>query len=1058
MHRRLQLAIISPCLLIVLVAAAVFPLTALADEAAPPPPDTAEAGSTEVAPPSDGTDSGSSEAVVDLTNPTAPDLAAEVATEVAPDPTSNEVLPTDVLTEAVPEDAALTDAPPSDETTELAPVEAVTTQVAPTDLPPDTDLVVLDSGGAPLPLATNEAAIILATGDPVWCPDGHRPGAADCTYTEYDESTNTFVGYSDLGELVDYLAISQPGEAGTIWIEAGTDGSSAAISMDAYNGLDTMEHYALTLQGGWDGNFDQAGTLSGTTTFSNSLYIGGWQADLTLNDLIFQDTTQYGLNLDTTGDINLTDVTATLNENGGAYLENCVWAGAGCTGTGDVNITDSHFDLNQPHDVPVPPDLPPVNSTGLTVYSGGDITLTGTSASENQGQGARLLTYTEAGDVSITDSEFNSNFLDGLNIYPGGDISLSGVVANDNGQFSEYQEGSQGTGAVLDNCNAVIAYGPCFYWDGSIYVEDSEFNGNYQDGLVAISKNAISLVGTSANDNGNDLASGHGAAWLWNANEGSSGAITVQDGSFTGNYLSGLTIASLGDITLHGLLANNNGLAEDPYSGDGAVLETYWYHSTGTISVSESTFNDNYAGGLEAISFGDITLNQVDATGNGQTGLEESDLAAGADLDNCLWNFSTELCDGGGDVLIAASTFGSNFGSGLNVWSFGDISLDAVSANDNGAGWDEVGWLGGAPGQGAILDNATDGADGPALGDITVTGPSSFSGNYLDGLDIYTNGNIAISGTTASDNGLSGEYGIGGLGIGAMTGGESSTVKLTDVVVNDNLDDGAMVGSWDGAGDVILTDVTAIGNGDEGIAAYTDGNIIVDPSTFASNAFVGLDVGAGGDVLVDCNYFADNGEYGLVGYAGGTFTLSGNTFAGNGYDVEAENGVIVLDGCRGGSGGGAGGAGGASGPPAITAPPYHTVNVAGVEGVGLDCAAYAGTILMLPNGDHAVLPCPLTGQATLKPHAQDTLPRALVGGSSFVSAMEVSLTQDGQPATAINGTLGLHFIIPPDQAGKSMDVLHWDNGAWEQLGGIVSADGYFESTHNETGVFVLVSG
>src|SRR5690349_16355647 len=62
----------------------------------------------------------------------------------------------------------------SDET-QPAPAEEVSTPPVPeepalSDLPEGIDVVVLDESNESVPLATEEAADIVATADPIWCP------------------------------------------------------------------------------------------------------------------------------------------------------------------------------------------------------------------------------------------------------------------------------------------------------------------------------------------------------------------------------------------------------------------------------------------------------------------------------------------------------------------------------------------------------------------------------------------------------------------------------------------------------------------------------------------------------------------------------------------------------------------------------------------------------------------------------------------------------------------------------------------------------------------------
>ncbi len=48
-------------------------------------------------------------------------------------------------------------------------------------LPAGTELVALNEAGDVEPLASEAAAQIIATSDPMWCPDGVTPGGAGCT-------------------------------------------------------------------------------------------------------------------------------------------------------------------------------------------------------------------------------------------------------------------------------------------------------------------------------------------------------------------------------------------------------------------------------------------------------------------------------------------------------------------------------------------------------------------------------------------------------------------------------------------------------------------------------------------------------------------------------------------------------------------------------------------------------------------------------------------------------------------------------------------------------------
>ncbi|MBK6794525.1 MAG: hypothetical protein IPG80_18735 [Anaerolineales bacterium] len=127
------------------------------------------------------------------------------------------------------------------------------------DLPADTSLVVLGENGEVLPLATQEAAEVIAIADPIWCPVNvsPTPGANGCT--------------SSFASLSDLVAGFVPTGNGTIWIESGNQGGSAAIiNGTTYNfpgmigNWSAAKSYDLTLQGGWSGVSGDSGRLEKT--------------------------------------------------------------------------------------------------------------------------------------------------------------------------------------------------------------------------------------------------------------------------------------------------------------------------------------------------------------------------------------------------------------------------------------------------------------------------------------------------------------------------------------------------------------------------------------------------------------------------------------------------------------------------------------------------------------------------------------------------------------------------------------------------------------------------
>jgi hypothetical protein len=107
----------------------------------------------------------------------------------------------------------------------------------------------------------------------------------------------------------------------------------------------------------------------------------------------------------------------------------------------------------------------------------------------------------------------------------------------------------------------------------------------------------------------------------------------------------------------------------------------------------------------------------------------------------------------------------------------------------------------------------------------------------------------------------------------------------------------------------------------------------------------------------------------------------------------------------------------------------------------LDCQAYAGTGLILPNGGRATLVCPVSGEATLESLTDGGLPGSLPPGRTFVSGIDVGLTEQGAPVQAIldGGYITLTFPIPEGWEDASLAILYWDPtanggaGGWAEL-------------------------
>jgi hypothetical protein len=287
-----------------LIAELVSPFTAYAagDDAASPPTE-----SNEATPPPDQTEP--TVASVETSTPVPPtEMPFEpVETEPTPMPESNET-----------DSAAVASTEPAAEPEMPALLEILQS------LPEDTSVIVLNENGEPEPLASQTAAEIIAEGDPVWCPAGAVPGDLGCS-----------ASFTSLLALVENFV---PAGHGTIWIQSGADSSGSAITIDGSGNWSSAANYALTLQGGWDGN--SGGTITTTNSFFNvPISILNWNNTVTIKNITVQDTSlpaYSGLSA-----LNIIGSVTIVNSN---FSKNYV--GADIRANGSISVTNSIFREN----------------------------------------------------------------------------------------------------------------------------------------------------------------------------------------------------------------------------------------------------------------------------------------------------------------------------------------------------------------------------------------------------------------------------------------------------------------------------------------------------------------------------------------------------------------------------------------------------------------------------------------------------------------------------------------------------------------------------------------
>ena len=412
--------------------------------------------------------------------------------------------------------------------------------------PEGTQLVVLDNEGQAEPLASQEAANIISSGDPMWCPSGALPGDVSCS-----SSYNSFEDL--LGDLGSFSG------DGTIYVAYDYDSSqeSADILLD---GTVFTNLGALTIQGGWDGN--TGGTnIIGTSTFDGvSMAITNWGGQVTINDLIF-NTPDEGLAIDTSGAVSLNNV----NVNNSVYSD-----GITIEADGDVNLSNVESSSNA--------------FNGVTITSGGSVSVENSTFENNSFSGAEI---DSGGTTNVQNSTFSSNTNGGgLYIESVDSITLNSVTASNNGF----------TGALLIS-------------DNDVNVFNSTFNGNngtsFSTGLEIDSLGTVTLSSVTASNNpGEGIAIYAGSnVYLTNVTSTNNGwdgtyvagdciTVYVDGGSYTDNGFGqsdgfGMYMET-GEVSLSGspLFSNN-------YSGNLFVDPDACYQVVGP-GGGRFYFDDNY--------------------------------------------------------------------------------------------------------------------------------------------------------------------------------------------------------------------------------------------------------------------------------------------------------------------------------------------------------------------------------------------------------------------------------------------------------------------------------
>ncbi|MGA7194895.1 MAG: hypothetical protein WBW94_14805, partial [Anaerolineales bacterium] len=364
------------------------------------------------------------------------------------------------------------------------------------------------------------------------------------------------------------------------------------------------------------------------------------------------------------------------------------------------------------------------------------------------------------------------------------------------------------------------------------------FDGNQGYGLDAQSGGAITSGGLEANDNYS-----YGAR-LDNSGASSAMAVTLTGtSSFSGNsHSDGLDIESTGAITVNNVSADDNG-------GTGGDLDNEYGFMEPIKITGTNWFDDNGGGGLTVHSYGAITLNNIDASGNSYGGLY-------ADNSLTTLNSTPEAI-----TLTGNNTFSNDVGGyGASLNSKGAVTVNNVTADSDLS-------------FGVLITNDALGSLHPQS--VSLLGTNNLSSNGFDNLATETYGAITINNLTA--NGSLGGSGADLYFLG-LTQDVTGAVTLTGT---NSFDSNGGTGpglNIDSKGAITLNNISADGNRGTGVQLYNN------------NGFVAA------IKVTGTNWFDGNGGGGLNIHSYGAITLNNINASGNIYgDLFADNSSTTLN-------------------------------------------------------------------------------------------------------------------------------------------------------------------
>lgn len=461
----------------------------------------------------------------------------------------------------------------------------------------------------------------------------------------------------------------------------------------------------------------------------------------------------------------------------------------------------------------------------------GNVIVDNVKSNNNYGYGAYIDNW-HSGNVTITSSEFNGNGIDytpedpephGTGVYNGLEIWTQGVVTIDGITASH----NNGTGLEVYDFSRLTMKNSAFMGNSNDDPDDGEYYGG---GFLADSdwRNApVILDFIYAHNNGH-----------YGARIKTGGAVTITNLFTNGNEFGGVYVDN--SFGKGNVIFNTGHFYGNSWAG-------LLIKSNGAVTLNSMRAFNNLGGGVIIYALGNVTVTSPAAAGEAGT--------------NAM-GFNGEWDD---DGVVEP---GAN---GLEIHSKGHVVVTNLNSFNNSA-------------NGLYVRNDYDGAAGNVTINTNIPGfNNGLWSNSGSGVFVRTNGNLVVTDTSAGNNeryGLQTYYDDNpepeNLPREIIP---AKAVTITRGWFNDNADNGLIVFA---TGNIVLTDVTARGNGHRGPDGFYSGAVLINGIFYyeADGEVIYNFPGGNGTVTVKSsaadiyNNFEDNSGNGLSVFSNGVVSLT----------------------------------------------------------------------------------------------------------------------------------------------------------------------------------------